>query len=100
MTTTERDERSDVRDANAELREIPAETRRPQAGGFRAIGVPTERSEDFGRSVRRLWALLAPDRLRLALIVVMALASTVLNVLGPRVLGRGTDIVIDGLRSG
>ncbi len=97
MTTTERDE---VRDANAELREIPAETRRPQAGGFRAIGVPTERSEDFGRSVRRLWALLAPDRLRLALIVVMALASTVLNVLGPRVLGRGTDIVIDGLRSG
>ncbi len=30
----------------------------------------------------------------------MALASTVLNVLGPRVLGRGTDIIVDGVRGG
>ena len=30
----------------------------------------------------------------------MALASTVLNVLGPRVLGHGTDVIIDGVRGG
>ncbi|HJR24941.1 MAG TPA: ABC transporter ATP-binding protein [Acidimicrobiales bacterium] len=87
-------------DPNEELREIPAETRRPQAGGFRAIGVPTERSEDFGAAVRRLWDLLRPDRARLVLIAAMALTSTVLNVLGPRVLGQGTDTIIEGLQDG
>jgi ATP-binding cassette subfamily B multidrug efflux pump len=100
MTTTEPTgtETTEV-DPNAELREIPAETRRP-SGGWRAVGVPTERSEDFGTAVRRLWALLRPDRPRLVLIAAMALASTVLNVMGPRVLGRGTDTIIEGLQSG
>jgi ATP-binding cassette subfamily B multidrug efflux pump len=90
---------STVEDLNEELREIPAETRRTP-GGWRQGGVPTERSEDFGGAVRRLGQLLRPDWFRLALIVLMALASTALNVLGPRVLGRATDVVIDGLRSG
>jgi ATP-binding cassette subfamily B protein len=97
VTTTQDDGPDPTADVNAELREIPAETRRPQAGGWRAIGVPTERSEDFGGAVRRLWALLAPERAKLALIAVMALASTVCNVLGPRVLGRGTDTIVEGV---
>ena len=50
-----------VADRNEELREIPAETRRG-GPGFRAIGVPTERSEDFGGAVRRLFDLLRPER--------------------------------------
>src|SRR5207247_1855647 len=83
--------RMTVTDRNEELRDIPAETRRPNQGGFRAIGTPTERSNDFGSTVRRLWQLLAPERPRLAFIAVTALATTILNVLGPRVLGRGTD---------
>jgi ATP-binding cassette subfamily B multidrug efflux pump len=82
---------------NAELREIPAETRRGQAGGWRAIGVPTERSEDFGGAIRRLWGLLDRERAKLVLIAVMALASTTCNVLGPRVLGRATDTIVDGV---
>ena len=84
-------------DRNAELREIPAETRRPQAANWRSIGVPTERSEDFAGAIRRLWALLEPERAKLVLIALMALASTVCNVLGPRVLGRGTDTIVDGV---
>ena len=86
-------------DRNEKLREIPPQTRRPVAGpgGF---GIPTERSNDFGRAVRRLWQLLSPDRPRLALIVVMALTSTVLNVIGPLVLGHATDVVVDGVTAG
>jgi ATP-binding cassette, subfamily B, multidrug efflux pump len=84
-------------DPNADLRDIPAETRRPQAGGFRAIGVPTERSADFGGALRRLWRLLAPERPRLGLIALLALGSTICNVLGPRVLGRGTDVIVEGV---
>src|SRR5205085_1159632 len=41
--------------------------------------------------------LLAPERPRLAFIAVTALATTILNVLGPRVLGRGTDVIVQGV---
>ena len=86
-----------VTDRNDELRDIPPETRRPNQGGFRAIGAPTERSNDFGSAIRRLWALLAPERPRLALIALMALATTILNVLGPKILGKGTDVIVRGV---
>src|SRR5205807_70810 len=44
-----------------------------------------------------LWQLLAPERPRLAFIAVTALATTILNVLGPKVLGRGTDVIVQGV---
>jgi ATP-binding cassette subfamily B protein len=85
-------------DLNAELREIPAETRRAQSG-WRQIGVPTERSENFGAAVKRLFALLRPERPLLVLIVVMAVGTTVMNVAGPRILGHATDTIIQGVFS-
>ncbi len=91
-------ELSAVEARNKELREIPAETRR--AGpGFRQIGTPTERTENFGFAVKRLFQLLRPERLLLALIALMAIGTTVLNVLGPWVLGNATDVVIEGVTS-
>ncbi len=80
---------------NEELREIPAETRRGMQAGPR-MGVPQEKSEDFGAAVRRLGKLLRPDWPKLGLIVAMAIASTALNVAGPRVLGKGTDEIVKG----
>ncbi len=88
-----------VTDQNEELRDIPAETRRASQNGWRAIGVPTERSENFGGSVKRLWAMLTPERPRLALIALFAVVSTMLNVLGPKVLGHGTDVIVKGVIS-
>ncbi len=90
MTTTE---------SNDRLRAVPAATRRatPAPGGF---GVPTERSDDFTGAVRRLWQLLAPERPRLLLIVVLAVVSTALNVAGPKVLGQATDVVVSGVAGG
>ena len=100
MTTTEQhdEQQGDERDEeNAEIREIAPPDRRQM--GRMAIGVPTERSKDFGNAVRRLGGLLRPERFRLGAVAVIALVSTVLNVLGPRVLGRGTDVIIDGVSS-
>ena len=85
-----------VAELNEELREIPAETRRVQAGP-RALGVPTERSEDFRGAIKRLAHLLRADWPALGLIVVMALVSTALNVAGPRVLGHATDVIFTGV---
>jgi ATP-binding cassette subfamily B protein len=43
---------------------------------------------------------MAPDRTRLVAVALMALCSVALVALGPRVLGRATDLVFDGLRGG
>jgi ATP-binding cassette subfamily B multidrug efflux pump len=63
------------------------------------VGMPLEKSRDFGKSVRRLVGLLLADGPGLIGILVLAVAGVGLTVLGPRVLGHATDIVIAGLFS-
>jgi ATP-binding cassette subfamily B multidrug efflux pump len=70
------------------------------AGRWNAVGVPTERSKDFGSAVRRLGALLRPQRPALAVIVVVSVASAGLNVFGPRLLGNATDVIVEGVLRG
>jgi ATP-binding cassette subfamily B protein len=89
MTVTEETE-----DDAAKVNLAAPETR--AAGRWQSAGVPTERSARFGESVGRLWDLLKPERPILAVVLVAAIASAVLNVLGPLVLGRGTDTIIKG----
>ena len=72
----------------------PADTR--PVGRFNAIGVPAEKSKDFGAAVRRLGRLLSSEKGRLLLVGVMSVGSVVMNVFGPKVLGHGTDIIIRG----
>jgi len=69
------------------------------AGRWNSAGMPTERSAQFGVAVRRLLQLLGPERPILTLVAITAITSAVLNVLGPRVLGRGTDVIIRGITS-
>src|SRR5205085_12229071 len=57
------------------------------------------RSENFGAAVKRLFGLLRPERPLLILIVVMAIGTTVMNVAGPKILGRATDTIIKGVFS-
>ncbi len=70
------------------------------AGRWQAAGIPTEKSKDFRGSVRRLGRLLAPQRTVLVAIGLIAAVSAILNVLGPRVLGRGTDVIVRGVIGG
>jgi ATP-binding cassette subfamily B protein len=69
------------------------------AGRWNSAGVPTERSKDFRATMRRLAVLLTPEIPILVVIVLVAIISATLNVLGPKVLGHGTDIIISGIRS-
>ncbi|HRE02229.1 MAG TPA: ABC transporter ATP-binding protein [Ilumatobacteraceae bacterium] len=69
--------------------------------GRAAAGVmPTEKSKNFGASARRLLRMMRPDRVRLVGVVVLGVASVVLSVIGPKVLGHATDIVFSGVLSG
>ena len=69
------------------------------AGRWHSAGVPIEKSKNFKATLQRLTDLLRPERPILIAIVIVAIASATLNVLGPRVLGRGTDIIFRGVMS-
>jgi len=58
---------------------------------------PGEKSANFGASLRRLLRTMAPERVRLVVVVVLAVVAVALQVLGPALLGRTTDIVFDGV---
>ncbi len=61
------------------------------------IGRPTEKSMNFWPSARRLLGLFALDRFRVTSVVVLALASIVLSVIGPLLIGKATDIIFSGV---
>ncbi len=75
----------------------------PQTGppGMRwgTLGMPMERSRDVGTAARRLWGRLRRERLRLAGVLVLAVVSVSCSAFVPRILGRGTDVIVDGLRT-
>jgi ATP-binding cassette subfamily B protein len=62
-------------------------------------GGPVDKSLDFGPSARRLLRELGPERLRAGLAVVLGVLSVALSVLGPRLLGDATNVVLDGFES-
>jgi len=66
-------------------------------GRWNAAGVPAERSKDFGAAMRRLGRLLGHEGPIVTLIIFVAIMSAVLNVFGPKVLGHGTDIIVQGV---
>ncbi|MFF3762791.1 ABC transporter ATP-binding protein [Streptomyces sp. NPDC001922] len=69
----------------------------PAVGPARFMGgQPAERSMDFAGSGKRLLRRLRPDRARLYGVLAMGVASVALSVLGPKILGDATDLVVDG----
>jgi ATP-binding cassette subfamily B protein len=63
------------------------------------VGTPSEKSMNFWPSARRLLALLRPNRFRVLLVLVLAVASIALSVIGPEYIGRATDIIFSGVIS-
>ena len=66
----------------------------PPWGG---AGQPVEKAMDFGPSARRLMGLLRPERLGVVLVLVLGVTSVALNVIGPIILGRATDVIFAGV---
>nr|WP_042938220.1 ABC transporter ATP-binding protein [Rhodococcus sp. AW25M09] len=59
--------------------------------------VPGTRARDFKGSFRRLFGLLAPERVLLSVMLAFGVASTVLTVAGPTVLGHATNLIFSGV---
>ncbi|CAM5448549.1 multidrug ABC transporter ATP-binding protein [Streptomyces abikoensis] len=60
-------------------------------------GQPTERSMDFAGSAKRLLGTLRPERALITVALVLCVASVALSVLGPKILGRATDLIFAGV---
>ena len=69
-------------------------------GGSPGVGVPGEKPKDLRGATRRLWDLLRLERGRVAVVVLLAVLAVAGQVAGPRLLGQGTDIIVDGVVSG
>ncbi len=83
--------------------EKAAEARRGPAGARRGgpphaqLGMPTEKSQNFGPSAQRVLRLLRPERVVVGGALGLALGSVVLNAIGPKILGGATDLVFAGV---
>ncbi|CAL9543641.1 ABC transporter ATP-binding protein [Streptomyces sp. enrichment culture] len=67
------------------------------AGRMMAGGGPDQRSMDFTGSSRRLVARFGPERLTLYALLACVVLSVGLSVVGPKILGRATDLVFAGI---
>jgi ATP-binding cassette subfamily B multidrug efflux pump len=68
-----------------------------RSGRWNTVGIPTEKSQNFSQSSRRLVRLLSSEGPLVVLILVMAVASVALVVSGPRILGHATNILTEPL---
>ena len=64
--------------------------------GMRGRPGATVKPENFAASVRRILVLMAPDRLRVAAVMIAAVVSVALAVSAPRILGEATNVIFDG----
>ncbi|MCL1863661.1 MAG: ABC transporter ATP-binding protein/permease [Defluviitaleaceae bacterium] len=56
-----------------------------------------EKAKDPAKTIRKLIAYLAPQRVALIFVIMLAIVSTVFAVIGPRIMGRVTTTLVDGI---
>jgi ATP-binding cassette subfamily B multidrug efflux pump len=96
----------DGRGADSSARGPQAPARLPMGRGpggpgghFGGIGMPAEKSLNFGPSAKRLIGRLRPEAGRIAVVGLLTIVSVFLTVLGPRLLGQAINLVFTGFIS-
>jgi ATP-binding cassette subfamily B multidrug efflux pump len=94
MTTREPQGKSDTPVVRPPMR------RGPGGGGpFGGMGMPAEKSMNFGPSAKRLLGRLRPHRASLIGVIILSVVSVTLTVIGPRLLGTATNLIFEGIIS-
>lgn len=58
-----------------------------------------DKAKNFGKTMKTLLSYLKPYRVKLAVVFLFAILSTLFSILSPAILGAATDKVVDGLMS-
>ena len=69
--------------------------RHGRMGGGR--GMSTEKAKDFKGTMKKLMRYLAEYKIGLLLVVIFAIGSTIFNIAGPKILGKATTELFNGL---
>ncbi|MEK0153884.1 ABC transporter ATP-binding protein [Arthrobacter oryzae] len=84
----------------AAVERIPRPRGGPGHGGpFAGMNIPAEKAMNFWPSAKRLLGTLRPERMWLVLVIVLSVAGVAMSVIGPRLLGEGTNIIFAGVVS-
>lgn len=81
----------------AEARRGPAGAARRSGPPHMMVGQPSEKSQNFLPSAKRLLGIMRPQRVLVWAAMAFAVVSVVLSALGPKILGRATDLIFAGL---
>ncbi len=73
----------------------PAGGRGPLGPG--AMGAPVVKAKNFKGTMKRLVDYLKPQGLRFIIVFIMAIASTIFNIFGPKVMGKATTKLGEGI---
>ena len=73
-----------------------SETRRPNRGPHGRM-MPGEKAKDFRGSVRKMFSYMRQYRFRILIMMVCAAAGTIFSIVGPKVLGRATTVLFEGI---
>ena len=85
---------------STESDDVKVPARPPRGGGpFGGMNIPAEKAMNFGPSAKRLLGKLHPERLWLILVLMLAVVSVTFSVIGPRLLGEGTNLIFSGIVS-
>ncbi len=74
----------------------PPVRRGPGGPMFGGASMPAEKSMNFGPSAKRLIARLRPEWMRVIWVLLLAVGSVALSVVGPKLLGNGTTLIFEG----
>ncbi|PKM93494.1 MAG: ABC transporter [Firmicutes bacterium HGW-Firmicutes-1] len=66
-------------------------------GGGPGFGMPTEKASNFKGSLKRLIRYLSVYKIKLILIVITAILSTVFSIVGPKILGKAITRIYEGV---
>ncbi len=61
--------------------------------------MPPQKAKDFAGTMKTLLSYLKPYRIKLFIVFLFSILSTLFSIISPAVLGAATDKVVDGLRS-
>lgn len=79
------------------LSEEGQKARRGGGPPWMGAAMPAEKSMNFGPSAKRLLRRLYPQWPRVAVVLALAVLSTVTRVVGPLILGRATNVIFAGI---
>jgi ATP-binding cassette subfamily B protein len=69
-----------------------------QPGGrWGVVGMPLGKASDFRKTLHQLFGRLGPEKLKLVVVVVFSICGVSFSVVGPKLLGHATDILVRGL---